>query len=176
MGATPRRLVVGRLRKPHGLKGDCAVFPLTDHPDLAFAPGRSVWAVDLAGDDVAGPLEIARARGHHREWLLVFRGRGSLEAVKPLAGTFLVAPAEDLPPLEGDEVYISELPGFAVQDAEGRPLGLVTAWYDLPAGLTLEVQGPKREFLLPYRKELVKVVDREGRKLVVDVPVGLLDL
>jgi 16S rRNA processing protein RimM len=176
MAATPRRLVVGRLRKPHGLKGDCAVFPLTDHPDLAFALGRSVWAVDLAGEEIAGPLEITRARGHHREWLLMFRGRGSLEAVKPLAGTFLVAPAEELPPLEGDEVYLDELPGFAVQDATGNPLGLVTAWYELPAGLTLEVQGPKREFLLPYKKEMVKTVDRDARKLVVDVPEGLLEL
>jgi 16S rRNA processing protein RimM len=52
----------------------------------------------------------------------------------------------------------------------------VTAWYEMPAGLMLEVQGPKREFLLPYRKELVRVVDRERRRLVVDPPEGLIEL
>jgi ribosomal 30S subunit maturation factor RimM len=45
----------------------------------------------------------------------------------------------------------------------------------LPAGLTLEVQGPKREFLLPFRKELVRQVDRAGRRLVVELPEGLED-
>jgi len=171
-----RRLVVGRLRKPHGLKGDCAVFPLTDEPETAFAPGRTVWLVDLAGEVTAGPLEITRSRAYHREWLVAFRGRGARNDVEGLQGRFLAADAEGLTPPEGDEVYLDELPGFAVQDEGGRALGLVTAWYELPGGLTLEVQGPKREFLLPYRKELVRSVDRAARRLVVALPAGLEDL
>ena len=47
-GEETRHLVVGRLRKPHGLKGDCAVFPLTGDPELAFASGATVWLKDLA--------------------------------------------------------------------------------------------------------------------------------
>jgi 16S rRNA processing protein RimM len=171
-----RRLVVGRLRKPHGLKGEVAVFPLTDEPDRVFAPGRSLWVVDLAGEVIAGPVEIWEARGYHREWLIAFRGVETRGEVEPLGGSFLAVEAEALtPPAEG-EVYFDELPGFAVQDGQGRALGLVTAWYELPGGLTLEVQGPKREFLLPYKKEWVKQVDRDGRKLVVELPEGLLEL
>ena len=63
-----RHLVVGRLRKPHGLKGDCAVFPLTEDPDLAYAPGKAVWLKNLAGDVVAGPLIVERSRAYHRQW------------------------------------------------------------------------------------------------------------
>ena len=170
-----RRRVVARFRKPHGLKGDCSIFPLTDQPDQVFAPGRSVWVLDLAGEVVAGPLEISRSRGYHRELLVAFRGRASREDVEGWTGSFLAAPADELtPPAEG-EVYLDELPGFAVQDGSGRALGLVTAWYELPAGLTLEVQGSKREFLLPFRKELVTQVDREARRLVVELPEGLED-
>ena len=170
-----RRLVVARFRKPHGLKGDCSIFPLTDQPDQVFAPGRSVWVVDLAGEVLAGPLEISRSRGYHREWLLAFLGRGTREDVEGWNGAFLAAPAGELtPPAEG-EVYLDELPGFAVQDSTGKPLGLVTGWYELPAGLTLEVQGPKREFMLPFRKELIHQVDREARRLVVELPEGLED-
>ncbi len=65
-----RRLVVGRVRKPHGLKGDCAIFPLTDDPATVLAPGRVVWVVDLEGEPVVGPLTIARSRSFHREWLV----------------------------------------------------------------------------------------------------------
>lgn len=166
---------MARFRKPHGLKGDCAIFPLTDQPDEVFAPGRSVWVVDLAGEVVAGPLEIAHSRGYHREWLLGFRGRSTREDVEGWNGAFLAASADQLTPPADDEVYLDELPGFAVHDKAGKALGLVTAWYELPAGLTLEVQGAKREFLLPFKKELVQRVDREARRLVVELPEGLED-
>jgi len=171
-----RHLVVGRLRKPHGLKGDCAVLPLTDAPDQVFAPGRALWLKNLAGEITGGPLVIERSRPYHRQWLVAFRGHLDVDAVKPLGGGFLAVEADRLrPPAEG-EVYLHELTGFAVRDAAGSPLGLVTGVLELPAGLMLEVQGPKREFLLPFRKEFVVEVDRAARRLVVEPPAGLLDL
>jgi 16S rRNA processing protein RimM len=176
MPETARRLVVGRLRKPHGLKGDCAVFPLTDDPEAVFTPGRTVSVVNLAGEPIGDPLVISRSRRFHREWLLAFRGRDRRDDVAGLTGTFLSVPAEERIPPEGDEVYLDELPGFAVQHVDGTPLGLVTGWFELPGGLALEVQGPRREFLLPYRRELVRSVDREGRRIVVEPPEGLIDL
>ena len=177
-GARPggaRHLVVGRLRKPHGLKGDIAVFPLTDDPDHAFAPGRSVWLVNLEGDAVAGPFEIERSRGYHREWLMKIRGVDHRDAWEPWRGLFLGAPADTLAPPEGNEVYVHELEGFAVRHEDGTALGLVSGVYELPGGLMIEVQGPKREFLLPYRKEFVLSVDRGERRLVVAPPAGLID-
>jgi 16S rRNA processing protein RimM len=74
-----------------------------------------------------------------------------------------------------DEVYLHELTGFAVRQPDGTPLGLVSALYELPAGLMIEVQGPEREFLLPYKKEFVREVDRAGRRLVVTLPEGLIE-
>lgn len=171
-----RHLVVGRLRKPHGLKGDCAVFPLTDQPNEVFAPGNAVWLKNLAGDTIAGPLLIERSRPYHRQWLVAFRDHLDVDAVKPWGGGFLAVEADRLrPPAEG-EVYLHELTGFAVRDAAGSPLGLVTRVIEMPAGLMLEVQGPKREFLLPFRKEFVVEMDRVARRLVVSPPAGLLDL
>jgi 16S rRNA processing protein RimM len=169
-------LLVGRLRKPHGLKGDCAIFPLTDEPEAVFAPGRKVWVKDLAGEVIAGPLTIARSRKFHREWLVGFEGHDRIEAVEAWRGTFLAAPASELRQPDPDEVYLHELAGFAVRDPSGTPLGVVSDVAEGPAGLILTVQGPKREFLLPFRKEFVKQVDREGKKLVVDLPEGLMDL
>jgi len=58
---------------------------------------------------------------------------------------------------------------------DGTPVGLVSAVYQLPAGLMIEVQGPRREFLLPYKREFVREVDRIGRRLTVAPPEGLLE-
>lgn len=171
-----RHLVVGRLRKPHGLKGDCAVFPLTDEPTDVFTPGKEVWVKNLAGELVAGPLRIERSRPYHREWLLAFRDHLRIEAVEVWKGHFLTAEAAALRPPADGEVYLHELAGFAVQDAAGTPLGLVSRVLELPAGLMLEVQGSKREFLVPFRKEFVRELDRAGRKLKVDLPEGLTEL
>jgi 16S rRNA processing protein RimM len=175
MAEGARHVVVGRLRKPHGLKGDCNLFPLTDDPATIFAPGRQIWVVDLAGETVAGPLTVERSREYHREWLVKFTGVDSRDALEPFRAHFLGVPAEALGPLAADEVYLHELDGFSVRLADETPLGLVSAVYELPAGIMIEVQGPKREFLLPYKKEFVREVDRVGRRLVVTPPDGLLD-
>ncbi len=175
MSAGARHMVVGRLRKPHGLKGDLRLFPITGDPQTVFAPGRSVWLVGLDGETVAGPVTIERSRSYHRQWLVKFAGADRLEAIDPWRGLFLAVPADELAPPEGDEVYLHELDGFAVRLPDETPLGLVTAVYELPSGLMIEVQGPKREFLLPYKKEFVQQVDRAGRRLVVTPPEGLIE-
>jgi 16S rRNA processing protein RimM len=172
----PRHLAVARLRKPHGLKGEIAVFPLTGDPEAVFGPGRSLWVVDLAGVVVGGPLVIERSRAYHREWLLKFSGVDSRDALEPWRGSFLGLPAGELPAPAADEVYLHELEGFAVQLEDGTAVGLVSGLYELPAGLMLEVQGPRREFLLPYKREFVRGVDRQGRRLTVALPEGLVEL
>ena len=172
---TVTMVIVGRLRKPHGLKGDCTLFPLTDTPETVFTPGRQVWVVDLGGETVAGPLTLERSRSYHREWLVKFAGIESRDALDPFRGQFLGVPQEVLGPLADDEVYLHELDGFSVRLADETPLGLVSAVYELPSGVMIEVQGPKREFLLPYKKEFVREVDRAGRRLVVTLPEGLIE-
>lgn len=174
MAGGSRHLVVGRLRKPHGLKGEYTVFPLTDRPEEVFVAGRRLERWDLGGA-VLGEVQVERAKGYHREWLLKFRDVEDRVALDQWRGQFLAALVEELtPPAEG-EVYLHELAGFSVRDADGQPVGLVSGVYELPQGLMIEVQGPKREFLLPFRKEFVTAVDRAERRLSVVVPDGLVE-
>jgi len=170
-----RYLAVGRLRKPHGLKGEFAVFPLTAEPAEVFAPGRTLARLGLDGVVLGEPVVIERSRPFHREWLLKFAGQDRRDALENWRGQFLGAAAEELAPPGEGEVYVHELEGFAVRQQDGTALGLVGAVYDLPAGLTLEVQGPRREFLLPFKKEFVRQVNRDERTLVVELPDGLLE-
>jgi 16S rRNA processing protein RimM len=131
--------------------------------------------VGLDGEAVAGPLIIERSRSYHREWLVKFAGADGREALEPWRGLFLAVPAERLKPPADDEVYLHELAGFSVRMPDETPLGLVSAVYETQAGLMIEVQGPKREFLLPYKKQFVRQVDRDGRRLVVTPPEGLIE-
>jgi 16S rRNA processing protein RimM len=175
MVADAHHLVVGRLRKPHGLKGDLTLFPITGDPGTVFAPGRSVWLAGVDGERVAGPLTIERSRSYHREWLIKFAGAERREDIDPWRGLFVTAPIDALAPPQDDEVYLHELDGFAVRLPDETPLGLVSAVYELPSGVMIEVQGPRREFLLPYKKEFVQAVDRAGRRLTVTPPDGLIE-
>ena len=170
-----RHIVVGRFRRPHGLKGECTIFPLTDDPARVFAAGRALGVVDLAGEVVGPPLTVERSRAYHREWLLKFAGIEHRDGLTPYRNGFLAVPASDATPLADGEVYLHELDGFAVRLGDGTPVGLVTGHYEMPNGLVIEIQGPKREFLLPYRKEFVLQVDRGARRLVIAPPDGLLD-
>ena len=170
----PRRLVIGRLRKPHGLKGEFTVFPLTSTPEAVFAAGSKLMRVDLAGAE-QGEVVVETAKPYHREWLVKFRGVADRDTLDTFRGDFLSAEAGELKEPEGDEVYLHELDGFAVRNEAGEPLGLITSLYEMSQGLMIEVQGPKREFLLPYKKEFIVGVDRVGRRLTVRVPDGLLD-
>jgi len=170
-----RHLVVGRFRRPHGLKGECTVFPLTDDPERIFGAGRALQAVDIAGQPISSPLTIERSRAYHREWLLKFVGIDDRERLEQYRNGFLAVDGAESAPLEEGEVYLHELDGFAVSLEDGTAAGLVTGYYETPAGLVIEIQGPKREFLLPYRKEFVTGVDRAARRMVIAPPEGLLD-
>ena len=143
MAADARHMVVGRLRKPHGLKGDLTLFPITDDPETVFAPGRSVWLVGLDGETVAGPVTIERSRSYHREWLIKFAGADRREAIDPWRGLFLAVPADELAPPEGDEVYLHELDGFAVRLPDETPLGLVTRGVRAAGGADDRGAGPE---------------------------------
>ena len=172
--AAPPPIVVGRVRKPHGLKGEIAVFPLTDDPKAVYVVGRAIQLRDLAGE-LIGEVVIDQVRIYHRECLVKFKDHDRREAVEGYRTLFLAVARDVLAPLEDGEVYHQELLGWAVRDESDEPLGIVSEFYDLPQGLTIEIQGPKREFLLPFRAPYVKSVDREGRRLVVSVPAGLAD-
>jgi 16S rRNA processing protein RimM len=172
------RLVVGRLRKPHGLKGDVAVFPLTDTPEEVFVRGREFQMVNLAGEPVGAPMVVERGRGFHRQWLVKFEGvdsRTALEQLPDWRGLFVTVPAETLPVPDDDEVYHHDLVGFAVQLEDETPVGLVSEVYELPSGLTIEVQGPKREFMVPFVKEFIGPIDRTARRLTIRPPKGLIE-
>lgn len=152
-------LEVGRVVKPHGIRGEVIVDLLTNRPDERLAPG-SVLASEH------GDLKVERASAHQGRWIVAFAGVADRNAAESLRGTRLRAE-----PLEEDDVlWVHELIGCDVVDLTGRSYGPVEAVEANPAADLLVLPG---ERLVP----LTFVVERrqEDGAVVIDPPAGLLD-
>lgn len=169
-------IIVGRVRKAHGIRGDLVVEPITDEPDAVFAPGRRVFAGTAAGDPAKDGLELHVQSAHPFKggFIVHFAEIADRAIADTWRERYLLLPADELEPLGDDEVYVHELPGMRVVLASGQPVGEVDCTYDLPQGLTLDVKREQGSVLIPYDR-IVTRVDRIARVITIDPPLGLID-
>jgi len=167
------QLVVGRIGRPHGIRGDVTVEVRTDDPDERFAPG----SVLLTEPATAGPLTVAAARAHSGRLLVSFEGCRDRSAAELLRGVVLVVDVpEDERPADPEEFYDHHLIGLAVVTVEGEQVGAVTEVLHLPAQDVLAVRRDDgRDVLVPFVTEIVPEVDLDEGRVVIDPPPGLID-
>ena len=162
-------VVVGRIVRAHGLRGEVVVELRTDEPESRFRPGATIRAGSRS-------LTIRSARAHGERLLLAFEEVSDRTEAEGLRGVVLeveVNPADG--PTEPGEFYDRQLVGLAVQDAGGHERGVVTGVLHLPSQDTLAIDIDGREVLVPFVADLVPTVDVAGGFLrVADVP-GLLE-
>ena len=169
------QLVVGRIGRPHGIRGDLTVQVHTDDPDSRFAAG-SVLATEPAA---RGPLTVSESRWHSGRLLVRFAGYTDRTSAEDLRGTVLVMDSSEVDPAEDpDEFHDYELIGLDVATVAGEPVGVVADV--LHQGQDLLVIRPDRpgaeDVLVPFVAVLVPEVDVKAGRLVIDPPPGLLDL
>ena len=165
--------MVGIVHKPHGLAGEVSVESVTDFPER-FVPGtRLIWQRGGETREVA----VASCRAHAGRLLIVFEGVSGLDAARALCGGELLVAAEDAVAAPPGFYFSHEVEGFRGEDRSGRLLGIVRGLSQTAAGpmLTLLTGGGK-EALVPFVEEMVLKVDRDGGKIVLELPEGLLDL
>jgi 16S rRNA processing protein RimM len=172
----PTHLVVGLLKKPHGIKGDALIYPVTDEPEQVFTVGRRLVVLDAEGRATGRELVIARCRPYHRAWLLQFEGIETREALREMRERHLAIPVAEARPLEDGEFYVHELVGLAVATAAGEAVGVVEEVVEAPQGWLLDVAGRTRRHLIPFTRSVVARVDRAERLVVITPPAGLLEL
>jgi 16S rRNA processing protein RimM len=174
----PDTVVVGRIGRPHGVRGLATVEVRTDDPELRFAPGQ----VLLTDPPARGPLTVVDRRWHSGTLLLQLAAPsgevyGARETVDTLRGTELLVPVADLPAIEDpDSFYDHQLVGLAARLPDGTGLGEVTAVRHEAQDLLVVRRPDGGEVLVPFVGALVPSVDLAGGFLVVDPPEGLLDL
>jgi len=172
----PELIIVGRVRKAHGIRGELVVEPITDEPDAVFASGRRVIAGTASGDPAKDrrELSILSSRSFKGGLIVQFSEIADRTTAELWRDRFLLVPADELEPLGADQVYVHELIGMSVELESGEPVGEVIETYELPQGLTLGVERPGGTVLIPY-DQVVTTVDRERRVIRIDPPLGLLD-
>jgi 16S rRNA processing protein RimM len=169
-------IIVGRIRKAHGIRGDVVVEPITDDPDSVFAQGRRLIAGTVSGDPAKGTpeLHVDSANPFKGGYIVHFAEIADRNAAETWRDRFLLAPSDELTPLAEDEVYIHELQGMRVELVSGELVGTVIETYELPQGLTLDVQRATDTVMVPFDR-IVTSVDRTSRVITIDPPLGLLD-
>jgi len=167
-------VVVGRIVKPHGLKGEVQVEPLTEH-DERFAVGRTlVLAPDVDAEGV--PVSIEASRRHKRRWLVKFERIDDRTHAEQRAGYYLLIPHDEVLHARAEgEFFLHALAGCEVRDDTGRSLGNVISVIESkgPALLEIGEPGGRRRFL-PFVKAFVRRVD--ATTIVVSPPEGWEEL
>jgi 16S rRNA processing protein RimM len=168
------QVVVGRIGRPHGVRGEVSVEVRTDDPEGRLAPGTTV-DTDPQG---AGPLTISSGRVHSGRLLLAFEGYADRTAAERLRGVLLVADVDpDERPTDPDEYFDHQLAGLTARTTSGEHVGTVAEVLHLPGQDVLSVRRDDgSEVLVPFVREIVPSVDIDAGLVVVDPPPGLLDL
>lgn len=166
-------VVVGRVGRAHGIKGEVTVEVRTDEPENRLAAG-SLLLTDPAE---AGPLTLVSGRVHSGRLLAHFAGVDDRAGAEALRGTLLLVDVDpEARPEDIEEYYDHQLVGLAVVGVDGSPLGEVAEVLHLPAHDVLSVTAPDgAELLVPFVTAIVPEVDLPARRLVVDPPPGLFD-
>jgi 16S rRNA processing protein RimM len=166
-------VVVGRIGRAHGIRGEVSVDVRSDDPEARFAPD----AVLRTEPAHLGPLTVTASRWHGGRLLLSFAGITSRDAAEALRGALLVVevPAQQRP-ADPDEYYDHQLVGAAVIDTDGAMLGTVVNVVHLPGQDLLAVRSPDdAEYFVPFVSALVPEVRLADRRIVVDLPPGLVE-
>lgn len=172
-------VLVGRIARPHGLRGHVAVNPDTDFVEERFGTGAGFWT-KREGQLARLLVEEARVQGGRP--IVRFAGVDGVDAAAAMAGFELRVPESELRPLDAGVYYHHELVGCVVvtgggaDDAAGTVVGPVVKVEGGAGGSLLVVAGEHGEVLIPLAADICVDVDTTARRIRIDAPEGLLDL
>ena len=166
-------VVVGRVGRAHGVRGEVLIDVRTDSPEERLGPG----AVLVTEPAAAGPLTIAAGRVHSGRLLVRFEGVADRNQAEAIRGVLLLADVDpDELPVDEDEWYDHQLVGLDVVRTDGSAVGEVREVLHLPMQDLLAItRTDGTEVLVPFVEAMVPEVDVAANRLVVDPPPGLLE-
>src|SRR5699024_2316898 len=162
---------VGKIINTHGLNGEVKVLQITDFAEV-FDVDKSVYA-ELNGQITE--LVIDGYRLHKQYHLLRFKGFDSINDVEHLKGVELNIKEDQLPELGEREFYYHDIIGCHVHAVDGEKIGKIESILSPGANDVWVVKNEDRkEFLIPYIEDVVKEVDIDNKKVIIELMEGLL--
>ena len=165
-------LVVGRIGRPHGVRGEVSVDVRTDDPEQRYAPGAV-----LTADPSRRLLTVVASRWHHGRLLVQFEDSVGREGAEALRGQLLVVDSTTAGGTEPGEYWDHQLVGLAVLRLDGSKVGEIIEVIHLPGSEVLAIRREDGgEALIPFVAAIVPTVDIELGHVVIDPPEGLLEI
>jgi 16S rRNA processing protein RimM len=165
--------IVGRVARPHGLRGQVVVNLETDFPQDRFRAGAELFVKRL-GQVEAKAVVSVRFQGARP--IVALSGIDDVDAAGELAGAELRVPVGSLMPLEAGMFYRHDLRGCTVETSDGQHVGIVTEVEGTLGGSRLVVETEHGEVLVPLAEDICRVVDPGAKRIVIAPPAGLLEL
>lgn len=162
-------VVLGKIASAHGARGELKVYSYTEPPDNLLDYGH--WVLKRDGQQQA--VRVVAGRVHGKALVVRLEGLGDRDLAQGYAGFLICVPSSQLPALPEGEFYWHQLLQLQVVDLQGRLLGRVDHLLETGANDVLVVRPcegsvDKRERLLPYTSDCVKVVDLTAGQMQVD--------
>jgi 16S rRNA processing protein RimM len=169
----PHYLVVARILRPHGVRGEVRAQIVTSHPEL-LVTHRSFYLSSPKSPEVGRECPVEQVRLHAGAALLKLVGCDDRDAAEARRGMLVQIPMEHAVPLEDDEYYLHQIIGLKVETADGLQLGKVVEVLETGADDVYIVRGTRGEVLLPAVSEVVRRIDLAEGKMTVELLPGLL--
>lgn len=165
-------LIVGKIVNTHALQGEVKVVSASDFKEERFAKGSQLF-IDYKGEQV--PVLVAAHREHKGTDLLKFKDLGSINDVEKYKGCHLLVAADELAELADDEFYYFEVIGCQVVTTDGETIGEIYEILETGANDVWIVKRPgQKDALIPYIEDVVKEVDIQEKRVLIQVMEGLL--
>jgi 16S rRNA processing protein RimM len=166
-------VLVGRVARTHGRRGEVIVNPETDFPDERFVPGAAVW---ILRDGVPVSVTIRSAWTHKGRPVIALEGVETMTGAEGLHGVELRVPPEALHALPAGSYYEHDLVGCTLTTEDGQLLGVVRAVERGSGAPRLIVGHGRDEFQMPLVDAFCVDIDVAARRIVVRPPEGLIGL
>jgi 16S rRNA processing protein RimM len=170
-GTRPQKVVLGKIVNTHGIRGELRLLPF--NPDTeAIQPGSEL---ELRRGSTTRRAAVRATRRHKNFILVTLEGVDTMNAAEELLGSEVEIDADLLPPPEEGEAYHFQLIGLDVVTTGGESVGVVQEVFTTAANDVCVVRRERGEVLIPYVPDIVREVDLEAGRLVIEPIPGLLD-
>jgi len=164
---------LGKIAKKFSYKGEVLVYLDTDEPEL-YENMESVF-VEINKNLV--PFFIENSALHKNDFLRVkFEDIDNEEQADEILGCELYLPLSFLPKLEGNQFYYHEVIGFEIEDQRLGVVGKIVSVNDSTAQPLFEVLNGTVEILIPMIDQFLVKIDRDNKKVVMNLPEGLVEM